>query len=293
MSVYRPTTRDFLYCSEQNREHVEREFFARVFLPNNTVKTTYAHRLDEVNRLVLPHIANLGVANPKIIDVGASSGVSTVEWYDYLVSNGITCEMIATDLMITAVAVSISPGFSLLKSKTGVLLHFDLFGRGCPPNRNGLHLNGVAQFAATALIWSASHLGLTCTEPVSLLSRSFINRPRLTALEDDIVGGNRPDFVNAFDVLRAANILNFAYFPEHTIRRMICNLKQRLKDGGILIVCRTDKSEVTNGTLFRLKQGTLSVIDRIGKGSEIEALITEQNHATVALRQEEAAKFVG
>ena len=50
----------------------------------------------------------------------------------------------------------------------------------------------------------------------------------------------------AFDVIRAANILNLVYFPVDQIGRMLATLKQRLKEGGLLIIVRTHPSGENN-----------------------------------------------
>jgi chemotaxis methyl-accepting protein methylase len=54
-------------------------------------------------------------------------------------------------------------------------------------------------------------------------------------------------------VLRAANILNLAYFDKATLQRMLRNLRARLLPGGLLIVCRTNDAEVNNASVFTLQ----------------------------------------
>jgi polysaccharide pyruvyl transferase WcaK-like protein len=75
-------------------------------------------------------------------------------------------------------------------------------------------------------------------------------------------------------VLRAANILNRGYFDERVLRAMLANLRERLRDGGLLVICRTSThGDVNNGTLFRLDpERRLCPLARLNAGSEIETL---------------------
>jgi hypothetical protein len=76
-------------------------------------------------------------------------------------------------------------------------------------------------------------------------------------------------------VVRAANILNRAYFSDTQLRQMLANLKRSLTAGGVLMVCRTGEGNRTAGTLFRLTdEGEFSVVERLNEGSELEDLVT-------------------
>jgi hypothetical protein len=75
--------------------------------------------------------------------------------------------------------------------------------------------------------------------------------------------------------LRAANILNHAYFADEALLRIAKKLKARLKSTGILIVCRTSDEGTNNATIFESSTGAgLRVLSRLGTGSEIEDLLT-------------------
>src|ERR1035438_4568778 len=79
----RPTTEEVFFndlpeCPEQDA--LEAQFFQRVLLPNGTFKTTASRRLDDLNDFLLPYLRQLADRPLRIMDVGASSGVSTVEW---------------------------------------------------------------------------------------------------------------------------------------------------------------------------------------------------------------------
>ena len=140
-SETRPSTRAVFQetaASVHDQEALEYEFFIRVVLPNGTAKTTQPHRLDDLNRAVLPYIERLSDRPVKIMDVGVSSGVSTREWYDQLSASNISCDITATDLTIYASLVSFAPQLSALIDGNRNILHLDVWDRGTPPSAKGL-----------------------------------------------------------------------------------------------------------------------------------------------------------
>ena len=104
------------------------------------------------------------------------------------------------------------------------------------------------------------------------MSPSLNQLPQLRAVEDDIL--ENKDYPQRFHVLRAANILNLAYFDTATLQRMLRNLRSRLQPGGLLIICRTNDADVNNATVFTLeKDGRFTATARLNEGSEIADLV--------------------
>jgi hypothetical protein len=293
-----PTVHEALVASETSPEEqraLERKLFARVALTNGTFKTTYPNRLDDINEAFCPHLARLTDRPIRIMDVGASSGISTIEWYEYLSRAGIDCDITGSDVMIYASLLTFrftSKVAALVDSK-GNIVHFDLFGRGYPrqPSRELLRPNTLRTLAAKMLFRVAmmidgslppvkvgrTTLGrgfLLKYQPIALLSRSFANNDRLRMIEDDLCARNQAAFCQAFNVIRAANVLNLVYFSVGVIEQMLATLKQRLKDDGLLIIVRTNRSGENNSSIFRLASSQFILIDRFGEGSEIENVVT-------------------
>jgi hypothetical protein len=288
----RPTTRQVFgthVWSPADQEYLERKFFDRVVLPNGTLKTTNARRLDDLNRTVLPHLPRTPGRALKVMDVSISSGVSTLEWHDYLSENGIRLEMVGTDLTVYTSLISVGPQLAALIDRDRNILHLDIFGRGVPPSSRGLSSFAAGMirmlFQAAMMIdaklpplqgrvrEAAQGRVLKC-EPVTLLSRGVSERETLKVFEDDLLGEERPEFKNAFHVLRAANILNYAYFPGEVLVCIAKKLRMRLKPNGVLIVCRTTQEGKNNATIFEAPAGAgLRVLSRLGEGSEIEDLL--------------------
>jgi SAM-dependent methyltransferase len=291
-SVARPTALKFFgkTAVNVNQESVEYEFFRRVVLPNGTLKTTLANRLDDLNQAVLPYIARIAERPVKILDVGISSGVSTLEWHDQLLAERIMCDFTGTDLTIYASLVSLARTLSVLIDGNRNILHMDVFGRGAPPIAEGLQgiFAGIVRmlFRGAMIVDSqlpplqgrirerASGRLLTC-QPVTLLSRRLAHRESLCLLEEDLLAPEHAEFKGAFHVVRAANILNHAYFSDSALAQIIRKLRERLKPNGLLIVCRTDKLGGNHATVLEsTADSTFRVLLRLGDGSEVEELLT-------------------
>ena len=298
MSKEAPTVHEVFLESERPAEEqfaLERQFFARVALTNGTFKTTYPNRLDDINKAFYPHLVRLADRPVRIMDVGASSGISTIEWYTYLSRSGIDCDITGSDVTIHASLLTFrftSKVAALVDSK-GNIIHFDLFGIGYPrqPSRKLLRPNTLRTLAAKALFRAAMMIDCNARsvkagrttpglgfllkyQPIALLSRSFANNHRLRMIVDDLCAENDAAFCRAFDVIAAANILNLVYFSVDLIERMLATLKQRLKEDGLLIIVRTHPSGENNASIFQLVSSQFVLIDRFGKGSEIEHIVT-------------------
>ena len=251
---------------KRDREH---DFLRRVMLPNGTFKTTGRRRLDDLNEFSLPWVRTLATRRLKIMDVAASSGVTTEEWQLHLQANGIALEMTATDKTPYAYRVHLTRGITALVDAGGNPLHFAVFGCGISPREEGK--------------WAFVKRRLR--RKLQQLSPRLDNAPKisfssgkLSIEEDDLLAPNNPAWVGAFDVVRAANILNRAYFPGPQLQSMAATLLQRLRPGGLLIVSRTCESDDKNdATIFSREDHALKVMARLNGGSEIEQLITEAN----------------
>jgi hypothetical protein len=96
---------------------IERRFFTKVRLPNGTYKTTYRHRLDDVNEWLLEFLPSNRCLN--IMDVAVSSGFSTVEWSDHLQAHGFQHQLVASDLVTEAWLTSWSIWLAVLFDSSG------------------------------------------------------------------------------------------------------------------------------------------------------------------------------
>ena len=254
----KPTATEFL--TSPYDPQLEKDFFSRVMLPNGTIKTTSEHRLDDLNELALPHIKALPFSPLRICDVAASSGVSSAEWYDQLLSSGLDFQMYATDLTTTAIHLKNGWAEGLFDEHMRPL-HLSAFGRGMPPKAD------FPRGLVTAAISAYLKLTVRQRSTVSLMSKRL--SPSVQVECDDIT---QPSILYGFHVLRAANILHYEYFSKEQLASIIANLKCRLVEGGLFIACRTMKDGSNHGAIFRHEAMRLSLIAMIGSGLEIENL---------------------
>jgi hypothetical protein len=273
-----PTAFELYFGPKAASPDVERVFFNSITLRNGTFKTTWHRRMDDLNALVQPL---LPPQRPlEIMDVAVSSGVSTAEWLESLQNAGIDCNMLAGDLVVDAYLITLG-GVRALTDRTGHVMQLDIGGRAVrmpPPRRRDQILYApliTLMRAASRLCAGKGRLGIQC-QPLKLTSPSIARMTKLSAVEDDILLNN--SYRERFHVLRAANILNLAYFDAPTLERMVGNLGGRLVPGGLFIVCRTDENGTNNATVFTLKEdGGFALTARLNQGSEITDLVLSIN----------------
>lgn len=255
--------------SDPRQPQLEDSFFHSLVLRNGTFKTTWHHRLDDLNVMVEPFLPSDKPLD--ILDVAVSSGISTIEWLDFLERAGIECRMTAGDAVIDASLVTVGPLRGLF-DRTGHLMQLEVAGRAVrtPPPRRRDRL----RFAPAVLAVKAAaqvFRGGQRRRPLKLVSPSLTAHPRIDVVEDDILNDHR--WPRRFDVLRAANVLNRCYFGDQVLERMLRNLRSRLASGGLLIVCRTTEEGRNDATLFRLRADrTFEELAHLNKGTEVEPL---------------------
>ena len=271
---------------------IERAFFAGLKLRNGTRKTVTARRLDDLNAELIGALRRTASTPRDVIDVAASSGVSTAEWAAALQEAGFRPRVVASDLVMTAFFVSPRRRVRVLVDATDDPLAFEAGGR---------HLN--ARVAKTDLLngrwalvlgarwlyrWWSRREGLrerlradSAGPDAPLVTRTRLTgwriaaHPDIECIDDDIAADNPPHLRRRFDVVRAANILNLIYFAPAALEPMVRNLALRLRGPGAwLVVCRTVPDGTNQGTIFRLTdRGSFSAVARVGRGSEIEDLV--------------------
>jgi glycosyltransferase involved in cell wall biosynthesis len=264
------SARRLLLGTDEPEPGEEAAFFANIRNGNGVWKTTYAHRMDDLNNVFAA--LHPGPSRLRIMDVGASSGISTVEWRDDLLARRYRPRMVATDLMIYAFLIRAGAGHYILTDNDGRVLQTEIDGYIAFPKeieRRPTRSEGVLKAA-----WRRIVTGERSRIRVKLITRRARS---IRFLEDDFFAPNRASFRGRFDVLRAANLLNLKYFPETKLREGVINLRQRLTgEGAMFIVNRTLHDGTNHGSIFRLDRlAKFQLLGRTGNGSEIEAIVLE------------------
>jgi hypothetical protein len=252
-----------------DRDEAQR-FFSRVRLPSGVFKATEARRLDDLNRLAQPLLPD---DRPlELMDVAVSTGITSLEWSEQLAKAGIEHRLLCGDSHVEGAWLRLAGlGDVLLDHDRREILFLELFGRAVDP-RGSTRKSALALPVLRAIVW----LGLRFRFPirhVDLVDPAVRSSPAVTVVRDDIFM-RRPELGGRFHVLRAANILNRAYFDDEQLRAGVASLQKRVRPGGLLIVCRTHEDGTNHGSIVRAAGEGWIVAARIGDGSEIEDLIT-------------------
>lgn len=260
---------------------IERRFFGKVLLPNGTWKTTYPNRLDDLNEQLLEFLPREQTL--ELMDVAISSGVSTLEWSDQLRANGVRHRLVAGDLYPEASLTSWGSWLAILfDSGNREPLLLEIGPLSLPVSAGGRLLGRTRPVLAPLLRMigkrarrvdsgaAAPYRGLVRRQ-VSLVSPKLLQRLEIELVRDDVtVAGG---FAESFDVIRVANLVQPAYFSRETLREIAANLRARLRDGGLLVICRTTADGVNKATIFRRQGDQFSSVASLNGGSEVAELV--------------------
>lgn len=263
---------------------MEQEFFASLMTRNKTYKTTFHQRFADANPLLLRQLKRDGLQTPTILDVGVSSGVSTVELHDDLRAGGFDPRIVATDVLVDASLVCVLPGCYALVDPAGFPLRFDLpFGTMKPwvvrsDYRSGFFvLRKIINVAMTSIskriLRNPDNARIS---RVKLVSPRLLAHSSISVCNDDISRYN-DTFANRFDFVRVANVLNRGYFSQDMLTAMLANIGRYLRGPrATLFVVRTHEDTHNHGTLFRMGDDHhFEVAWRVGNGSEIEDVVLQ------------------
>lgn len=261
---------------------MEQEFFSSLMARNKTYKTTFHKRFEEINRYLVQEIKSGHMHAGSILDIGISSGISTVELYEELRSQGVQTKIVGTDILVHAYLVKVFHDCYAMVDSEGFPLRLDVFGRGMLPWVRSQDYN-TGFFVIRKLInviFAGRSRRILSRAPDSRIQNVKLVTPRLLSSDDirvcrDDIAQYNPEFAQKFDLIRAANVMNKGYFSEEVLQAMLKNIRKYLSgtDSGLLIV-RTHEDNVNHGTLFRTAEnGHLEVVERFGAGSEIESMV--------------------
>lgn len=259
----------------------EAAFFSAIRLSNGTFKTTCHRRLDDFNQIISAALRRTSAARNgplQLLDVGISSGTTSLEWARALESQGLDFRLVATDLTATASLHRYGKWFHALVDDHGTPLQYHIFGKTI---RGWFYPGDVLRLKFVPIrLAQLSHLllqkaGLGAIDEVPLVVSGVLMNPAIEVCSDDIFCDD-PTYHGRFHVIRAANILNRVYFSEDKLAVGVTNLSRRLREGGILAVCRTMSDGSNHGSLLQLTRGRLAKIEQFGNGSDVDYMCEPQ-----------------
>ncbi len=288
-----PTARRIFLSEQPNLDKLREDeyaFFSSIKLENGTTKTTDRNRMRDVDRWFYEFLPKTEVQ--KILDVGISSGITTVELCELLDAKNTPYLVSAMDSDLTAYLLILGGDRSVLVDKRGNPIHFEMNGKGFGYVK-GTNLKhrierALLKFKTKMLVNFrlknnfdrpkniAEKNGLE-VRAINLVCREITENPRIKLLEESVFAENAAE---KYGVIRAANILNKGYFSDAQLLEAVRKLANRLERDGFLLVCRTNAEGQNNASLFRLnRENEFEITGRFGEGSEIENIVLGSNQS--------------
>lgn len=257
--------------SPELRDRLESRLFRHLLLRNGTYKTTASGRLVAIDQILLPRLPRHRPVS--LMDVGLSSGVTTVDWIRQLDASHIHFQLTGVDLVLRGKLHTFPLGMEVLVDSAGFALQLAMGDRGiCRPSRP---VNALRARILESLFRVAERLVTTRAggSDIVLATRELVADSRVELVERDIASEN-PEWVEGFDVVRVANVLNLAYFPAPVLREMARLVWRYVRIGGQLICVRTDDSGTHHATCFsKGERGEIIIVARLGDGADVEPLL--------------------
>lgn len=258
-------------------ESAEAIFYKGIKTSNGTRKTTDVRRLDAIDDLFFDTLDRLQLSPQIIMDVGISSGVTTFEWLEKFKRRGLKVSMIATDLVVSVYLVRISKMIRALVERNGHILQIEVFRIGVRSyvRWRDYFFGGFIWRTALRCFVRSKLRNAPWDGPYYLVSPLLRECDGVVLRDDNIFQPNPPDLIGCADVIRAANLIQHAYFSETEIRRAARNLRERCRgEGSLIIVCRNLRGRLEGSILRMVNTGEFVVEARLGGGSEVEHFFT-------------------
>ena len=256
----------------------EADFYSSIETSNKTKKATAAGRLASVDTKFFETLDRLNLRPSTVMDVGVSSGQTTIDWLEAFKAHKRRIEMIATDYVMDVYIHSLGRGIAAIAEPNGHLLQIELLGipiRTYKRRRDYL----IGGWIWRRLLCSFVRFKLASAErqgPFKLVTPQLRGNPGVLLLNDDILANNPAHLVRRADVVRIANLMQSIYFTEEQMKRAASNIRERCRgEGSLVIVCRDYRGQVDCSIMRLTKRHKFIVEARLGRGSEAEPYFVE------------------
>ena len=280
------TVEEYMRARVEHDPDVERRFLFGLRMRNGLFKGTHERRLDDTTALLLPWAKALPFRPLTVLDVGCSTGISTLELHNALLAHGLDCRTTGMDLEFELRSAPCSEGVNILYDLQGRPLQVDIgnwaMSWKMPPGKKDIVCHPRKVLRA---LWTLYTLKRTRDQhsesmgrgnevrTVPLIDRRALGIPGLKFAQGDIL---RPNDKETYCIIRAVNVLNRTVLDRKTLDSMLEGLKQRLCDGGLLLLGRACPSGSGNDAALYQKQGNrYNRMGSINGGSELDDSIVE------------------
>lgn len=258
---------------------------------NGTARMTFRHRMPEVDELALRLMRHGFDPSNEIAvqDRAASTCLTSVEWAHQLLQAFPNARFEASDALLYLIRISLTGGHTYIVEPSGQPLQYvksPFVVCLCPREPLRYPLNHIVAARAKRKFRNLAFPRdlaqsenreykidrISCVHPEA---RSLTNSdPRFTICMRSVF-----DRTPGVDVLRTMNVLNLAYFSADRLTEGVRAAFCSVKPGGLWIVGRTHEHDANNHvTFFRRTDTNWEILERIGRGSEIEELVIDINN---------------
>lgn len=266
--------------NEENQELIASQFSALLqdVRISDVTKFTFPGRLKSSQSRICEYLnANPVSDEIKILDVGASDGITTQELSIALSDSGMSNFKITIGELNPFLERFRKLGVTEYRAPNGdpVQLRIGMLAWRLPtPDKRSAVLSRL--FISQYLKLNQFRKALVNQGKIWLISPVVRHNSKIEIKQMDCFQYNSV-FANSFNVIRASNILNLTYFGSKKIGQALKNLTKYLKDGGILLVSRNadETPSIENGSIFKKESNLLKRVADFGDGSEVASLISE------------------
>ena len=256
---------------------------AQIYLQtsNGTYRTSFARRFRDLDAAVLRLLQRQHAASARlqVQDRAVSHALTSCEWAGELFRAFPQAELEASDVLLHVLRARLANGAAYIAEPGGKPIQYirapfvvSLCGR--EPRR--YVVNRVVASRAWrrfAQAWGAARAAgggvsvISCLHPQARRLRA--RDPRFRVVLRSVFEPTPP-----VDVVRTMNIFNLDYFPEARLAAGVGAVWASLKPGALWIVGSTLESDHSNhATLFERAAAGWTVLERLGRGVEAEALM--------------------
>jgi len=240
--------------------------YRTLVMPNKTTKQTSKKRFKELDNLTFDLLEKK--VNPKVLDVGISSGLTTYELFQLLDSKRKNFQLDATDKYSKIKLYKTWFYCTIINNqKIPISIYW-----------GGLYLSNLMSwkyFTSKILFKIISKFIIVNPKKimeVPLFYSGFtklVEKNKVRFFDHDVL---KPFQFTNYDFIRVMNIINLSYFTEDQIQKAIANLRSTLKEGGVLMVGRTFHNQ--NHVSIYIKKGSKLVPKQhVNNGSEINEIV--------------------
>ncbi|MCX6995548.1 MAG: hypothetical protein NTV49_00315 [Kiritimatiellaeota bacterium] len=243
-------------------------------------KWTWRHRLVGMDRLLSEYAAGQGWRQLRMLDIGASDGITALDTVEYIKATNKIPVVITTVERDTRVLCVARRGVTLYftpSSRRPFLVRLGCFALFLEPMQGleGFLFNKRAERLGSRYARILEREDITHARAISLINPAVRRCAEIEICERNLFDPE-PAWRGAYDAVRASNVLNLAYYPEARIREALGLLHGYLREGGALLASRNvigGRGETELGALWRKQGNVFTRISSLQQLPEIAGVI--------------------